>query len=74
MLRKGLIYSIMMLICVCFWFPFSALAAESQERCMEKAEIEFQNCLKKAKNDQDKAACEKQFAIDYEKCDAVLEE
>ena len=73
MVRKGLICAIAMLTCVCLSFAFSASAAESQDKCIEKAEKKFQNCLKKAKNDQDKAACERQFAIDYEECDAVLE-
>ena len=62
------------LLSICFCFPVSALAVETQDKCTEKAEREFQSCVKKAKNDKDRDACERQFAIDYDKCNVIWED
>ncbi len=65
---------ILILLSICFYFPVPALTAETQDKCTEKAEKEFQTCVKKAKNDKDRDACERQFAIDYDKCNVIWEE
>jgi hypothetical protein len=74
MLGKGLICSILILVSICFCIPVLALAAEIQDKCIERAEKEFQNCARKAKNDKDRDACERQFAADYDKCNITWEE
>jgi hypothetical protein len=72
--RSCWIYSIVILVSICFCFPVATSTAEPQEKCIERTEREFQNCLKKAKTDKDRDACERQFAIDYDQCNVIWEE
>lgn len=69
---RTVIHSCLVFLFVCAWPSGLVLAADSSDdllvKCIEQAKDHFKTCLSKAGNEEERAACEKTFDTEYNRC------